>query len=149
MPPSHPFYVYIERLAGRGLINGYTDPARCPSGVPCFEPAAPVTRGQLAKIAANAAGFTDVPPAGTQSFADVPGGDPFWLYIERLSRRGIIDGYRCGTNDVNPCLGAVEACDPLQRPYYRPCSYITRGQTAKIVVNTFFAACSSGVRTGP
>jgi hypothetical protein len=149
VPSSHPFYIYIERLAIRGLINGYTDPARCPTGVPCFEPAAPVTRGQLAKIAANAAGFTDTPPPGTQSFADVPGSDPFWLYVERLSRRGIIDGYRCGTTDVNPCLGVVETCDSLQRPYYRPCSYITRGQTSKIVVNTFFAACSTGLRTGP
>jgi hypothetical protein len=149
VPPSHPFYLYIERLAGRGLINGYSDPARCPGGVPCFEPAAPVTRGQLAKIAANAAGYSDVPPAGTQSFADVPVGDPFWLYIERLSRRGIIDGYRCGTSDVNPCLGVVESCDSQARPYYRPCAYITRGQTTKIVVNTFFPACSGPARTGP
>jgi len=103
-----------------------------------------VTRGQLAKIDANAAGYNDLPT--TQSFADVPPGDPFYLYIERLARRGIVNGYDCGTGDINPCTGLVETCDSTHRPYYRPCNNVTRGQAAKIVANTFFPVnCAPGI----
>jgi hypothetical protein len=145
VPATHPFYIYIERLAARGYLNGYNDPASCPGGVPCFRPETSVTRGQLAKIAANAAGFSDVPSSTTESFPDVPPSHPFWIYVERLALRGIIDGYQCGTLDVNLCTGQVETCDPLRRPYFRPCNAITRGQTAKIVSNTFFpVSCAPG-----
>lgn len=137
VPPSSPFYVYIERLARRGMINGYDDGT--------FRPLRPVTRGQLAKIDANAAGYTDIPPAGTKSFADVSPNDPFYTYIERLARRGIVSGYECGSGAVNACTGAVETCDRAGRPYFRACVNITRAQTSKIDANTFFPnACAPG-----
>jgi hypothetical protein len=113
--------VYIERLAWRGIVGGYADGT--------FRPDNWVTRGQMAKFASNAAGFDEEVPPGTQTYTDVPPGHTFWVYIERLSARGIISGYECG----NP-----EPCDPQRRPYYRPHLDVTRGQTSKIVANTFF-----------
>ncbi len=50
-----PFWVYIERLAGRGIISGYGEANKCPeTGAPCFRYNDHTTRGQMAKIAANA-----------------------------------------------------------------------------------------------
>jgi hypothetical protein len=145
VPPGSPFYVYIETAAAHAVIDGYNTPASCPTGVPCFLPSNNVTRGQLAKMDSQAAGYSDQPPPGAQSFADVLPGDVFWLYIERLARRGIISGYDCGHPVLNPCTGLLETCDSLRRPYYRPCAPITRGQTAKIVANTFFPVnCAPG-----
>ncbi|HEY0069042.1 MAG TPA: S-layer homology domain-containing protein [Chloroflexia bacterium] len=51
---SSPFWVYIERLASREVISGYGDPEKCPTGTPCFLYNDLTTRGQMAKIAANA-----------------------------------------------------------------------------------------------
>ncbi|MDQ2808470.1 MAG: S-layer homology domain-containing protein [Chloroflexota bacterium] len=147
--PGTLFYPFIERLAERGLINGYDCGGVNPvtgQAEPCdaaqrayFRLSNPVTRGQLAKMDSNAAGYSDTPPAGTQSFEDVtPANNNFYIYIERLARRGIISGYDCGTGEINACTGLLETCDSLRRPYYRSCIAITRGQTAKIVSNTFF-----------
>lgn len=151
VPPDNAFYPFVERLGSRGYISGYPcglDPAEpCvpPANRPYFRPYNDVTRGQLAKIAANAAGFTDTPTPGNFTFADVLPSDPFYVYIERLSRRGIINGYECGLGAINPCTGLPETCDAIRRPYYRPCISITRGQTAKIAANTFFPVdCAPG-----
>jgi hypothetical protein len=57
VPPANPFWLWIEQLAGRGVISGYTcggvgEP--CDGGNrPYFRWGANTTRGQLAKIAAN------------------------------------------------------------------------------------------------
>ena len=57
VPPSHSFYVWIERMAATGAINGY---ACGGSGEPCssgnrpyFRASNNATRGQLAKIVSN------------------------------------------------------------------------------------------------
>jgi hypothetical protein len=57
VPPGHPFWTWIEELAGRGVISGY---ACGGAGEPCdpthrayFRWGANTTRGQLSKIAAN------------------------------------------------------------------------------------------------
>jgi N-acetylneuraminic acid mutarotase len=112
------FYPYITCLACRGIVSGYQDGT--------FRPGNPLSRGQLAKVVAGGAGFTDAIPAAQQSFADVPPGHPFWRYIEVLALHGTISGYDCG--------GAGEPCDEQGRPYFRPYVEVTRGQIAKIVV---------------
>ncbi len=114
VPPSHPFYVYIERMARRGIIGGYSDGT--------FRPDNNATRGQISKIVANAAGIQDPIPSNRQTFSDVPPTHPFWVYIERLAGRGILGGYSDGT--------------------FRPDNNATRGQTAKIVSNAFLRGCS-------
>ncbi len=113
VPPTHPFWVYIERLSARGIIGGYSDGT--------FRPDNQATRGQIARLVAQAAGIQDPVPPGTQTFSDVPPTHPFWVYIERLSARGIIGGYSDGT--------------------FRPDNNATRGQTAKIETNAFFPDC--------
>jgi hypothetical protein len=118
VPEDNPFYAYVRCLACRGILGGYPDGT--------FRPANPVTRGQLAKIVANAAGWEDVP--GTQTFEDVQAGSTFYTYTERLATRGYIGGYPCG--------GPGEPCNPPgDRPYYRPNAALTRGQITKIVAN--------------
>jgi hypothetical protein len=136
VPPSHTFYSYIMRLTSRNIATGYGNPADCATGVPCFRPEQSITRGQMAKIDANAAGYVDVPPAGTMTFTDVAPESTFYPYIERLAQRAIVTGYPCG-------LEANEPCDAQMRPYYRPNSNITRGQASKIVANTFFPECQA------
>ncbi len=123
VPPSHPFWVYIERLSAHGIVGGYSDGT--------FRPDNWVTRGQMTKFASNAAGFSEPIPPGTQTYTDVPPTQTFYVYIERLSSRGIISGYQCGQPPAGPC-------DPQNRPWFLPDNTVTRGQTAKIVSNTFF-----------
>ncbi len=85
-----------------------------------------MTRGQLAKIVAQSAGFTDPVASTQQTFEDVPTGYSVWSSIERVSGHGIISGYPCG--GVNePCV------PPLNRPYFRPGNNATRAQISKIV----------------
>jgi hypothetical protein len=57
VPPTYPFWLWIERLTAHGAISGY---ACGGSGEPCdpqqrpyFRWGNPTTRGQLAKIAAT------------------------------------------------------------------------------------------------
>ena len=112
VPPTHTFYEPIERMASRGIIGGYADGT--------FRPGNPATRGQIAKIVSNAAGYTE--PVSGQRFTDVPPTHTFYTEIERIASRGIIGGYSDGT--------------------FRPGNNATRGQTSKIVSNTFFPNCT-------
>lgn len=135
------FYEFVRCLACRGIINGY---ACGGAGEPCnggnepyFRPNNNVTRGQIAKIVANAAGFAD--PATIQTFEDVPLGSTFYEFVERLAARSVIGGYACG--------GAGEPCGPENRPYFRPNGNTTRGQLAKIVCRAFGCTGSASGQT--
>jgi hypothetical protein len=135
VPSTHTFWLWIERLSLRGVMGGYAcggqnEPCD-PQNRPYFRPQNNATRGQVSKIVSNAAGYSDTPPG--QTFTDVSPSNPFWLWIERLATRGIMGGYPCG--------GQGEACDPQNRPYFRPGNNVTRGQSSKIVANTFFPNC--------
>src|SRR5207302_440731 len=141
VPGNNPFYPYIRCLACRGILSGYSTSPPCdPGGAPCFQPAANVTRGQVAKIVSNAAGFSDPIPSTQQTFEDVPPPNAFWLYIERLAPWQVISGYTCGQAPACPCV------PPGNRPYFLTFNNVTRGQTAKIVANTFYPACLTPAR---
>ena len=138
VPSTQPFHVWIERLSMRGHMGGYNCGG---AGEPCdganrpyFRPGNNASRGQLSKIVSNAAGFDDT-PAG-QTFEDVPTNSTFYVYIERLTGRGVMGGYECGRPD-EPCVA------PNNRPYFRPSDNVTRGQGSKIVANTFFPDCET------
>ncbi|MEO8286940.1 MAG: S8 family serine peptidase [Chloroflexota bacterium] len=141
--PGSTFYDYVERLASRGVMGGYpcgvdpNEPCVAPGNLPYFRPSANATRGQLTKIVSNAAGFNDPDPA-TFTFTDVPAGSTFHPYVERLliNRPGAMNGYPCGVDPNEPC-------DAQQRPYFRPNATLSRGQTSKIVANTFFPNCQT------
>jgi hypothetical protein len=138
VPVGSTFFQFIGRLASRGYINGYAcggpgEPCQ-PGNLPYFRPNNPATRGQISKIVSNAAGFND-PPSG-QQFQDVPAGSTFYDYIYRLATRNVMQGYQCGGNG-EPCV------PPHDLPYFRPNNNATRGQTSKIVSNTFFPDCQA------
>jgi hypothetical protein len=116
VPLDDPFYLYIHCLACRGIIAGYSDGT--------FKPGNNITRGQIAKVASNAAGFSDNIPSDRQTFADVRPIDTFWLWIERMRAHEVMTGYPCG--------GPGESCDPLSRPYFYPFANATRAQLSKI-----------------
>ena len=118
VPPNSTFYSSIVCLVCRGIVSGYQDGT--------FRPGNSVTRGQIAKMVANAAGFEDDP--GPQLFEDVPPGSTFYQWIQRLASRGFINGYDCG-GPGQPCVA------PGNRPYFRPTSNASRAQLSKIVSN--------------
>ncbi|HET6261593.1 MAG TPA: S-layer homology domain-containing protein, partial [Chloroflexia bacterium] len=156
VPPGSTYYEYINRLTRRGIVSGYPCPQRPGSGegegqggAECtpetpglFKPNENATRGQLSKIVSNAAGFNEV--VSGQYYADVPPtgeGSQFYEWVMRLTNKGVMGGYPCGTSD--PRSGP---CDGQNRPYFRPANEVTRGQAAKIAANTFFPNCVTPAR---
>ena len=133
VPATNTFYPFVRCLACQGIVSGYpcggTGEPCNPDNDPYFRPNAYVTRGQLAKIVSESAGFTEPVPATQQSFQDVVYGSTFWVYIERIYTRSVVSGYQCGTLPSEPCV------PPEHRPYFRPNAGATRGQLVKIVVN--------------
>jgi hypothetical protein len=136
--PGSAFWLYIERIAVHGAISGYqcgrepAGPCVQPLNRPYFLPGNTLTRGQLAKIDAIAAGYDESIPATRQTFEDVDQNNTFRLYIERVYLHGAINGYQCGREPAGPCIA------PSNRPYFLPGNNVTRGQTSKIVSRTFF-----------
>ncbi|HMA37845.1 MAG TPA: S-layer homology domain-containing protein, partial [Chloroflexia bacterium] len=144
VPPTFPFFSYVETAVAHTIISGYTcggpnEP--CDSANrPYFRPYADVTRGQLSKITVVAAAWAlQTPPAGT--FADVLPGTAFYPFVETAVCHGVISGYSCG--------GPGEPCDSTNRPYFRQYNPAVRGQIAKIVYNaiTSTATCPAPTAT--
>lgn len=135
--PGSAFYDFVQRLSIHGVISGYV----CGGiGEPCdgesrpyFRPASSATRGQIAKIVSNAAGYSE--EHTEQTFEDVPVGNTFYQFVQRLSSRGIVGGYACGSVPSEGCV------PPLNRSYFRPGANTTRGQLSKIAAITFFPDC--------
>jgi hypothetical protein len=127
--PGDYFYQYILDLSDLGIIAGYNTVPPCagPAHIPCFRPDLWSTRGQIAKIISLAAGFNE--DVTGQTFEDVPPNRAFYLYIERMVRRGIITGYPCG--------GLGEPCNANNDPYFRPGNTVSRGQVCKMVCIAF------------
>ncbi len=137
---DHTFYLWIERLASRGIIGGYAcggenEPCVPPLNRPYFRSGNNVTRGQTAKIVAIAAGLP-APSQDSWTFQDVPGDHTFWQWVEALSAAGALGGYACG-GEGEPCVS------PDNRSYFRPGNNVTRGQASKVVANTFFPNCQT------
>jgi N-acetylneuraminic acid mutarotase len=104
VPPTDPFYCYVETAYSHGIISGYADGT--------FRPGNNVTRAQLCKIVVLAEGWTNSCPQPGH-FSDVPLDNPFFCYVETAYNHGIITGYADGT--------------------FRPGNSATRGQISKIV----------------
>ncbi|MBF6612249.1 MAG: S-layer homology domain-containing protein [Chloroflexi bacterium] len=136
VPPSSPFFPYVNRLSRRGFMGGYacggtSEPCLPPGNLPYFRPGNNATRGQISKIVSNTAGYSNDP--GAQIFQDVPPASTFYAYVNRLASRGVMSGYPCG--------GPGEPCGSGNMPYFRVNNNATRAQTAKIDANTFFPGC--------
>ena len=136
--PDNTFYLYIGRMASRGILGGYPCGG---TGEPCgttnrpyFRPNANATRGQISKIVSEAANIRDIPEG--QTYQDVPPENTFYVWIERLTSRGVMSGYPCGTMPSEPC-------GTSGKPYFRPNNNATRGQVTKIVSGAFFPNCDT------
>lgn len=128
VPAGDTFYPYVEWMACRVIIGGYSCGG---AGEPCdgygrpyFRPGTGVSRGQMLKMVTLAAGWPLQNPA-TATFADVPVGSTFYPAIETGYAHGSITGYPCG--------GPNEPCDGGNRPYFRPSAPVSRGQLSKIL----------------
>jgi Metallo-peptidase family M12/S-layer homology domain len=94
VPPSHPFFDYVETIAALGITSG------CGGGNYC--PEASVTRAQMAVFLLKAKyGSSHVPPAATGAvFGDVGAGSFAASWIEELSSLGVTTG--CGGGNYCP-----------------------------------------------
>ncbi len=134
MPVGSTFNPYVQALYGRGAVTGYYcggpgEPCIPPLNRPYFRPQNNATRGQITRIVAISSQLFD--PISSQTFEDVPPDSTFYLYIENMAVRNLINGYPCG--------GPGEPCNPpTNRPYFRPSNNVTRGQMSKITINTIF-----------
>ena len=152
VPPGSTFFTFINRLAARNVISGYN----CGGpGEPCgtdslkyFRPNATASRGQIAKIIAQASPLGDLPSdlaADEQTarpeppppfFADVPAGSTFYDGVQRLAQYNVVEGYPCGGTG-EPCTNGAGTL------YFRPGNNATRGQVAKMVSSAFYPACDA------
>ena len=112
VPPSNPFYRFIEMLLHRGITGGCSATDYCPGSS--------TTRGQMsvfALLSKEGTGYSPAPcVAGTELFADVPASNPFCKFIEELADRGVVSG--CGGGN------------------YCPANPVTRAQMAVFVLRT-------------
>ena len=112
----------------QGYPCGNPEPCVPPLNRPYFRPNSGASRGQLTKFI----GFGG--PVSGQTFEDTPPGSTFYEYIQNLALAGWAQGYPCGSPG-EPCV------PPFNRPYFRPGSPVTRGQTSKLVSQVFFPGC--------
>jgi len=94
VPPSNPYFSYVETIAALGITGG--------CGGAYFCPDSSVTRAQMAVFLLKAKlGSSHVPPAATgQVFADVPANSFAAAWIEELASQGVTSG--CGGGNYCP-----------------------------------------------
>jgi hypothetical protein len=109
VPPSNPFYRFIEEMAARQITLG------CGEGNYC--PADAVTRDQMAAFIMRGLGEFNPPQPASQRFFDVPPANPFYRFVDRMAVLGITQG--CGGGN------------------YCPTMEVTRGQMAAFLVRAF------------
>jgi hypothetical protein len=109
VPPTNPFYRFIDQMAVRQITLGCTPTMYCPLDV--------VTRQQMAAFMIRALGEPNPPLPFVQRFTDVPVPNFFSRFIERMAVRRITLG----------CTATM----------YCPEDSVTRGQMAAFLVRAF------------
>lgn len=113
VPADAWFFDYVEAASQLGIVNGYTDANGNLTGF--FGPGDLVNRAAATKVLVNAFSVpTDLSPASV--FPDVSAGDWFYEYVTTAYNQSIVDGYANGN--------------------FGPADFVTRAQTAKLVVNS-------------
>ncbi|MFC7685297.1 S-layer homology domain-containing protein [Ureibacillus sp. GCM10028918] len=108
VPAMHPYYESIEALAQIGINKGYPDGS--------FHPKDYVQRQHVFAFINRIEGLNIPKIRNMKSFADVSTSHPFYTEIKKFYEAGIISGYGI---------------------YMSPNLNVTRGELAKILVNTF------------
>jgi uncharacterized repeat protein (TIGR01451 family) len=110
VPPSNPFYDDIGKLAARGVTLGCGNGNYCPND--------PITREQMAAFILRAKGEFSPPIPPSQRFTDVPPGNQFYNFIDRLAVLQITLG--CTPDHLMYC-----PADPVKRDQMS--AFILRG----------------------
>src|SRR6266404_5176357 len=100
VPPNNPFYVDIGKLSARGVTLGCGNGNYCPDD--------PITREQMSAFILRAKGEFNPPTPASQRFNDVPPGNQFYNYIDRLAVLQITLG--CTPDHLMYC-----PADPVKR----------------------------------
>jgi hypothetical protein len=96
VPSTSDYYRSVETLLHKGVTNGCSATAYCPTS--------PVTREQMAVFVLEAGEGTGYRPSSCfwPPFGDVPTSSPFCRFILELARRGVVTG--CGGGNYCPTL---------------------------------------------
>lgn len=110
---GNPHEPNIETIAAAGITRGCNPPLG-----DLYCPAAPVTRAEMAAFLLRAVGADKSLPTRYRGyFSDVPPGEWFTPYVEKLFELGLTTGYTDGT--------------------YRPSAAVSRAEMAAFLVRTF------------
>ena len=90
MPPSHPFFAYVEAVKAAGLSAG------CSAAPPMFCPDADFTRSQAAIFFVKGLGFSAA-DAGSPLFLDVLGASAAHPYVQAAADAGLVTACDAGS----------------------------------------------------
>ena len=112
--PSDWFYQEVEFLVSYGILNGYPEKG----GGQYFNPSAPITRAEFAKISSK---FDDLTLGNNSnySFPDVPMSHWAYSYISSLAERKWVEGYDDGLFRPNNYIRRVEVVTIVNRMLVR------------------------------
>jgi subtilisin-like proprotein convertase family protein len=113
VPPTNPFYAFIDRMAALQITLG------CTPDHMQYCPGDPVTREQMAAFIIRGLGDFDPPPPASQRFMDVPPSNTFYAFIDQMAM-------------LNITLG----CTP-DHMFYCPSDPVIRKQMAAFLVRAF------------
>ena len=111
VPPTNPFYKFVDRLAVLQITLG------CSDNPPLYCPSDPVLREQMSAFIIRGLGDFTPPPPLTQRFVDVLPANPFYSFIDQMA-----------------VLQITLGCSPTM---YCPGDTVTRAQMAAFLVRAF------------
>jgi hypothetical protein len=117
VPPTHPYYFYVQIAFARKAITIFPDGT--------YRPSVAATRALAMRALVNAAEFAPVQTA-KPTYNDVPPAHWAYSYVETAAAHKVVSAYPCGASD-EPCPGT----------YFRPEQNITRGQLARTLYQAF------------
>jgi hypothetical protein len=124
VPPSHPFYTYIDQMAFRGITLGCNTNLYCPDGF--------VTHEQMAAFMERANNNPNPQTPPYQAFCDVPSSNQFYALIHAYA---VTHQVWLGCGNTGSCAG-VSGCQTTQQCFC-PTANVTRRQMARILVRNF------------
>lgn len=100
MTPDSHGYAEVAKAVQLGIISGKTNA----DGTKYFDPSAPLTRGQMAKIIVGTMNYSI---NSSYTFRDVPKSSGFHKYISTLAVEGVTEGYEDNTFKPNSSISRL------------------------------------------
>lgn len=131
----------IEAIAGAGVTIGcnVTTDRYCPGGG--------VSRAEMAAFLLRAIGDT-APPTSAGTFGDVPAGQWYTPYVERLAELGISVGYDDGTFRPDAGVSRAEMAVFLTRAFPTLAAVEPVGSFADVAPDAWYAGAAEGILAG-